>query len=127
MIRDPASRCQDQKRQTAGCRIIDRRFSLRRSHRQGPLRSLRFTHTQRTKASESQPPRLEAGATKPDQLVNTHSPASVILDAARDADLIVVGSRGHGGVPGLHLGSVSTRPSTTHNVLSLWSTPWLAS
>ncbi|BCW77166.1 universal stress protein [Arthrobacter sp. NicSoilB11] len=43
------------------------------------------------------------------QLVDTHSPASAILDAAKDADLIVVGSRGHGGFPGLHMGSVSTQ------------------
>ncbi|HJW01411.1 MAG TPA: universal stress protein [Arthrobacter sp.] len=54
-------------------------------------------------------PRLEAGTIKPDHLVNTHLPASVILDAARDADFSVVGSLGHAGLPGLHLGSVSTR------------------
>lgn len=42
-------------------------------------------------------------------LVGSDSPASAILDAAQGADLIVVGSRGHGGFPGLHLGSVSTQ------------------
>lgn len=60
------------------------------------------------------------------QVVHNHSPASAILDAAQDADLIVVGSRGHGGFSGLHLGSVAsqvihhahcsvlvTRPKTT--------------
>jgi nucleotide-binding universal stress UspA family protein len=43
------------------------------------------------------------------QVVHNHSPASAILAAAGDADLIVVGSRGHGGFPGLHLGSVSSQ------------------
>ncbi|WP_427174868.1 universal stress protein [Arthrobacter sp. 92] len=43
------------------------------------------------------------------QVVNSDSPASSILEAAKDADLVVVGSRGHGGFPGLHLGSVSTQ------------------
>lgn len=43
------------------------------------------------------------------QVVHSDSPASALVDAARDADLVVVGSRGHGGFPGLHVGSVATQ------------------
>lgn len=43
------------------------------------------------------------------QVVHNHSPASAILAAAQDANLIVVGSRGHGGFSDLHLGSVSSQ------------------
>lgn len=43
------------------------------------------------------------------QVIKSDSPAAAILDAAKDADLVVVGSHGHGGFPGLHLGSVSTQ------------------
>jgi nucleotide-binding universal stress UspA family protein len=39
----------------------------------------------------------------------TGVPAEEILNAARDADMIVVGSRGVGGFPRLYLGSVSTQ------------------
>lgn len=51
----------------------------------------------------------DQGVTATGQVVKGDSPASAILDAARDADLVVVGSRGHGGFPGLHLGSVTTQ------------------
>ena len=34
-------------------------------------------------------------------------PAEVLIDESRDADLLVVGHRGHGGFPGMHIGSVS--------------------
>jgi nucleotide-binding universal stress UspA family protein len=36
-------------------------------------------------------------------------PARVLIEFARDADLLVVGSRGHGGFTGVMLGSVSQR------------------
>ena len=43
------------------------------------------------------------------EVVHSDSPASAILSAAKDADLVVVGARGHGGFSGLHLGSVATQ------------------
>jgi nucleotide-binding universal stress UspA family protein len=38
-------------------------------------------------------------------------PAKVLTDASKDAELLVVGSRGHGGFVGMLLGSVSTHVS----------------
>lgn len=43
-----------------------------------------------------------------DTVVREGSAANVILDEGKDAHMIVVGSRGHGGFKGLLLGSVSS-------------------
>lgn len=42
-----------------------------------------------------------------EQAVLEGTPAQVLVDAAQGADLLVVGTRGHGGFTGLLLGSVS--------------------
>jgi nucleotide-binding universal stress UspA family protein len=48
----------------------------------------------------------DQGVAATGQVVHNDSAASALLEAARTADLVVVGSRGHGGFPGLRLGSV---------------------
>jgi nucleotide-binding universal stress UspA family protein len=40
-------------------------------------------------------------------IISEQSPAKAVIDAGKDADLVVVGSRGHGGFSALLLGSVS--------------------
>ena len=55
---------------------------------------------------------IDRAATAPrrlDKIVVADSPARALLDTAKRADLLVVGTRGHGGFTGLLLGSVSSQ------------------
>lgn len=49
----------------------------------------------------------QANGVEIERVVRMGQPALVLLEEARGADLLVVGSRGHGGFAGLLLGSVS--------------------
>ena len=54
----------------------------------------------------------KVGANHPDVEIQTRlvqrKPAFALIEAAKDADLLVVGSHGYGALPGMHLGSVAT-------------------
>lgn len=49
----------------------------------------------------------ETGPVEIERRVVEHRPAAALVEESRGADLVVVGSRGHGGFAGLLLGSVS--------------------
>ncbi|MGW4537166.1 universal stress protein [Streptomyces chartreusis] len=53
------------------------------------------------------PSSSDEGAVEVGTVVRYGTPASVLLTAAREASLLVVGSRGRGGFAGLLLGSVA--------------------
>jgi nucleotide-binding universal stress UspA family protein len=61
----------------------------------------------RTLESATQRARELVPSVRCHSLISEQSPAKAVLDAAQDADLVVVGSRGHGGFASLVLGSVS--------------------
>jgi nucleotide-binding universal stress UspA family protein len=54
---------------------------------------------------------VETSGVEVDRLVEPRNPADALLEAASNADLLVVGTRGHGGFRGLLLGSVSQQVS----------------
>ena len=64
---------------------------------------------QQASALSAEAAQAAAGVNVVPQTIENDSAASAIFDVAQGADLVVVGSRGHGGFAGLHIGSVSTQ------------------
>ena len=58
---------------------------------------------------------VDTGSVPVTRVIDYGSPAALLLDLAGEADLLVIGARGHGGFAGLLLGSVSQQ-CTTHAV-----------
>jgi nucleotide-binding universal stress UspA family protein len=50
----------------------------------------------------------EGPAVRVERVVSEGNPARVLINQSKDADLLVVGNRGHGGIVGALIGSVST-------------------
>jgi nucleotide-binding universal stress UspA family protein len=61
----------------------------------------------RTLEASAKAVREQAPALRSHCIISEQPPAKAIIDAAKEADLLVVGSRGHGGFASLLLGSVS--------------------
>lgn len=75
------------------------------------VRGARAEHDARVAAAQRELHRLativQRGGWKVDTMVRSGTPVTELLAAARDADAIVVGARGGGGLEGLVLGSVA--------------------
>jgi nucleotide-binding universal stress UspA family protein len=64
---------------------------------------------QQAEALSAEAAKSAVGVNVVTRTIKNDSAASAILEAAREADLVIVGSRGHGGFAGLHIGSVSAQ------------------
>lgn len=74
---------------------------------QGNLLEESKEHADRELATAKREARAEAAGVEIETIAAQGQPADVLLEAAKGADLLVVGSRGLGGFRGLLLGSVS--------------------
>ena len=80
---------------------------------EAPLEQARQAAQEATAKARSQLRVREKQPARVSVLAVNGSPAKELIDASRDADLLVVGARGHGGFPRLRLGSVSSQ--VTHH------------